>query len=237
MMRVYLLFFLLEFPGFLQAQKISDPGLKPYMDLWQNESVDSLRSALPVIQKKYPDKPETLFLQAVYETDAKKANAVFELILKNHRDNITADESLFRLIQYDYAVGKYQVAQDKTSRLRNEYPASRFIKKAERMFAGLDQAVQDTPFEEKAVPDSAAKAVGKKFRLQVGAFGQMKNAEDLRDKLKNSGYTPIEFSEKTVNDKELILVWVGAFGSKDEAAKAGDVLKNKFQLNYTIVDK
>lgn len=234
-MRVYLLCFLIGFPSFLHAQKFSDPGLKPYIELWQNEGVDSLRSALPAILKKYPNKPEALFLQAVFETDAKKANAVYKTILKDHRDNITADESLFRLIQYDYAVGKYQNAQEKTKRLKNEYPASRFLKKAEQMFAGLEQA----PVEQTVVTDSdaAVNISGKKFRLQVGAFGQLKNAEDLRDKLKSAGYTPIEFSEKTVNDKKLILVWVGAFGTKDEAAKTGDVLKSKFQLNYTIVEK
>ena len=105
-MRVYWLCFLIGLPCLLHAQKFSDPGLKPYMELWQNDSVDSLRSALPSILKKYPNKPEALFLQAVFETDAQKANAVYEVILKDHRDNITADECLFRLIQYDYAVGK-----------------------------------------------------------------------------------------------------------------------------------
>jgi septal ring-binding cell division protein DamX len=205
------------------------------MELWQNDGVDSLRSALHAILKKYPNKPEALFLQAVFETDAKKANAIYETILKDHRQNVIADESLFRLIQYDYAVGKYRVAQVRANQLKNEYPASRFLKKAEQMFAGLEQA----PVEKAVVTDSdaAVNVSEKKFRLQVGAFGQLKNAEDLRDKLKNAGYTPIEFSEKTVNDKKLILVWVGAFGTKDEAAKTGDVLKNKFQLNYTIVEK
>lgn len=234
-MRVYWLCFLIGFPSFLQAQKFSDPGLKPYIELWQNDGVDSLRSVLPSILKKYPNKPEALFLHAVFETDVQKANSVYEMILKDHRDNVIADESLFRLIQYDYAVGKYQLAQEMTNRLKSDYPDSRFIKRAEQMFAGLEQA----PVEKAVVTDSdaAVNISGKKFRLQVGAFGQLKNAEDLRDKLQNAGYTPIEFSEKTVNNKKLILVWVGAFGTKDEAAKTGDVLKSKFQLNYTIVEK
>ena len=72
MMRVYLLFFLLEFPGFLQAQKISDPGLKPYMDLWQNESVDSLRSALPVIQKNILISPKPFFSRPYMKRMQKK---------------------------------------------------------------------------------------------------------------------------------------------------------------------
>lgn len=236
MKKILFLAFLFVLNGTVTAQKISDPGLKPYIELWQNEGVDSLRSALPSILKKYPNKPEALFLQAVFETDAQKANAVYEVILKDHRDNITADECLFRLVQYDYAVGKYRVAQDRANQLKSEYPSSRFVKKAEQMFAGLEK---EAAVEKTVEADSEAntKTVGKKFRLQVGAFGQMKNAEDLRDKLKNAGYTPIEFSEKTVNDKKLILVWVGAFGTKDEAAKTGDVLKSKFQLNYTIVEK
>ena len=221
--------------GFVYSQKLSDTALKPYVELWQNDGVDSLRSVLPALLKKYPKQPEVLFFQAAFETDAVKASAVYESILKDHKDNVVADESLFRLVQFDYAVGKYKPAQEKAERLKKDYPKSVFVPRAEKMFAGLNQEIK---LEEKA-PNSglAIPAAEKKFRLQVGAFSQTANAEELRDKLKAAGYTLIEFSEKIVNDKKLILVWVGAFGSKDEAVKTGDVLKAKFKLTYTIVEK
>lgn len=158
----------------------------------------------------------------------------FETVVKDHQASLFADASLFRLIQYDYAVGKYRVAQERAEQLKKQYPGSAFIALSDKMFAGLNK---ETSFkiEEKTSESSAATAKG--FRLQVGAFSQAANAEELRDKLKSAGYAPIEFSEKTVNDKKLILVWVGVFGSKEEAAKTGDVLKNKFKLTYTIVEK
>jgi hypothetical protein len=220
--------------GFAYSQKLSDPALKPYVELWQNDGVDSLRSVLSALTKKYPKEPEVLFFQAVFEADAVKASTVYESILKDHKDNVLADESLFRLVQFDYAVGKYKPAQVKAERLKKDYPKSLFVMRAEKMFAGLNQEIK---IEEKALGSGSATPAEKKFHLQVGAFSQTANAEELRDKLKTAGYTQIEFSEKIVNDKKLILVWVGAFASKGEAAKTGDVLKSKFKLTYTIVEK
>ncbi|MBL7996178.1 SPOR domain-containing protein [bacterium] len=231
--------FLLLLSRNVDAQKISDPGLKPLVDLWQNDNVDSLRAALPSLQKKYPKQPETIFFQSVFETDAEKANAGYESILKTFPDNALADESLYRLIQFDYAKGSYRGAQEKADQLRARYPSSRFISKADRMFAGLNQSASTQIEEQTPVtdPDISQSTSGKKFRLQVGAFGQIKNAEDLRDKLKSNDYAPIEFSEKIVNDKKLFLVWVGAFDTKEEAVSNGNALKSKLQLNYTIVEK
>lgn len=225
-------------PGLSHAQKASDPALKPYVELWQNDNVDSLRAVLPSLQKKYSNQPEILFFQSVFEPDGAKANAGYASILNRFPDNVFADECLYRLIQYDYAKGSYRSAQDKADQLKERFSSSRFADKAERMFSGLNdaaaQTVETTPVSD---PNISKNSSGKKFRLQVGAFGQSKNAEDLRDKLKSNGYVPVEFSEKVVNDKKLILVWVGAFDSKDEAAKTGDDLKKNLQLNYTIVEK
>lgn len=223
----------------LSAQKISDPALKPYVELWQNENADSLRSVLPALLKKYPAQPEVLFFQSVFETDAEKAITGYSAIIKNYPDNALADESLYRLVQYDYAKGSYKAAQEKAAQLKLTYPASRFTGKADVMFAGLNQTTQIPVEALTSGADSAAsqKISEKKFRLQVGAFGQIKNAEDLRERLKKNGYTQIEFSEKIVNDKKLFLVWVGAFDNKDEAAKTGEILKSKLQLSYTIVEK
>lgn len=238
-MKNILLFFSLLLPNLAQAQKVSDPALHPYVELWQNDNVDSLHNALPSLLKKYPKQPEIFFFQSVYETDAEKANTGYAFVLKNFPDNVLADECLYRLIQYDYAKGHYREAREKGGQFKNNYPSSRFIDKIDQMFSGLGQAAVNPSEEKIPAADSSAsvKTTVKKFRLQVGAFGQIKNAEDLRDKLKNNGYKPIEFSEKIVNDKKLFLVWVGAFDSKEEAAKTGDVLRNKFQLNPTIVEK
>ncbi|KAB2881273.1 hypothetical protein F9K33_02025 [bacterium] len=238
-MNIFLFCFcLLLLPHAAYAQKISDPDLKPFVDLWQKDNVDSLRAFIPVLYKKYPKQPETIFFQSVFETNADKANAGYESILKTFPDNALADESLYRLIQYDYAKGSYRGAQQKADQLKRDYPSSRFIGKADRMFDGMSLVTKQIEEQTSvADPDISQSISGKKFRLQVGAFGQIKNAEDLRDKLKSNGYAPIEFSEKIVNDKKLYLIWVGAFATKEDAVSTGNVLKSKLQLNYTIVEK
>jgi hypothetical protein len=219
-------------------QDLSDKALKPYVDLWRNENVDSLQSLLPALSAKFPNKPEILFFQAVFETNGEHAAKIYEALLVKYPNNIFADECQYRLIQSDYAAAAYQNIPVRLELLKKNYPQSKFIKRAEECFSYSDSgsAKVQGNVTIQVKNESNSKALLKKFRLQVGAFSQLKNAEDLKETLSKQGYADIELSEKTVNDKKLILVWMGAFDSREEAKKAGEGLKTKLQISYTVVE-
>lgn len=204
--------------------------LSTCIKLWNDEQIDELEALIPKLKSKFPDKPESVFLQAVFETDGDAAAETYEKLLVKYPDHLFADACLFRLIQFDYARAAYETAGQRAQVLKNEFPKSPYVGRTESMFAGLSAEVKLTDAETLPVKPSG------KYRLQVGAFGQLKNAEELRDKLKAGGYN-VEFSEKTVNNQKLTLVWVGPYATRDDASKEGAELKNKFQLTFTIVEK
>lgn len=218
-----LIYFFLLAIGSLSAQ--NDP-MKPYIDLWQSEQVDSVKKLLPQLNQKFSDKIEVKFFNAVFDNDAVKASAVYESITGDFPQHALADESLYRLIQLSYARGTYQDAKSKFNQLKKNYPKSKWIGIATQMFGDLK--IDDSA-------DQSTNAGSKKFTLQVGAFSMRDNADDLKTKLSGLGYAPIEIAEKTVNGKKLFAVWVGSFATKDEAAKTGQTLKSQ-KIDFSIVE-
>lgn len=204
----------------------NDP-MKPYVELWQNEQVDSIKKILPQLNQKFPDKVDVKFFNAVFESDAAKAAAVYESIVADFPQYVFADEALYRLIQLAYARGTYQNAKNKFDQLKKNYPKSKWISAVAQMFSDLK--IDDTS-------DQTTTTGSKKFTLQVGAFSMRDNADDLKTKLSGFGYTPIEISEKTVNGKKLFAVWVGSFATKEEAAKTGQTLKSQQKIDFSIVE-
>ncbi|MCK6544114.1 SPOR domain-containing protein [bacterium] len=238
-MHNWIIIFLLLHVIPVSGQTMSDPGLKKYIGLWEREQTDSLKTLIAEMEKKFPKAPEAIFLKNTYETDGAAAYAVYLRFVRDYPKNIFAPEAYHRMIQYDAAAGRYALAQDNLIKLRTDYPGSSCIKSAETLFpaAKSDEATQAIMTAPSDTVRPTEINAGKKFRLQVGAFSDQKNAQELKQKLTAKGYTPIEFSEKTVNGKNLILVWVGAYATREDAKKAGDTIKSKEQLNYSIVEK
>lgn len=238
MHKVIVIIFLLNTIS-VSSQTISDPGIKKYVGLWEREQTDSLKTLISEMEKKFPNAPETLFLKNTYEPDGADAYAVYLRFVRDYPKNIFAPEAYHRLIQHDAAAGRYALAQDYLIKLRTDYSGSSCIKSAEMLIPAAKpddatKAIITTPGDTIHPQDANSE---KKFRLQVGAFSDQKNAQELKQKLTAKGYAPIEFSEKMVNGKSLILVWVGAYATRDEAKKAGDTIKSKEQLTYSIVEK
>jgi hypothetical protein len=214
----------------LAGQNLSDEGLRPYVNLWQEEQSDSLRALLPQVVTKFPGKPETLFFAAVYETNGEKAAADFLNIVTRFPDSYFADQSLFRLIQYDYALGQYKSADARVQEFERRYPKSALVEKA-RVFALTNSGGQSLGGHETTQPMTGG------FTLQLGAFSQSRNAEDLKAKLVSSGYADALTGEKTVNGKKFYTVTWGSFSDKEQARLLGEKIKEKLKLLYSIVEK
>lgn len=216
--------------GSASPQAPSDEGLRPYTTLWQHEQTDSLKSVLPQVIKKFPGKPETLFFAAVFESDGEKAAGGFLNIVTKYPSSYYADQSLLRLIQYDYALGQYQSANERVKLFEERYPQSPFLPNA--LAFGMKKT---------AIPnenhDNDSTESDERFTLQFGAFSQSKNATDLQAKLVSAGCTRVKTGEKTVNGKHLYTVTCGSFRDRERARQEGDRIKAKLNLTYTIVEK
>jgi hypothetical protein len=203
--------------------------LQPYLTWWKSEQVDSVREALPQLSAKFPKAPEVLFWQAVFDVDGERAVGFYRSFVQAHPGHELADEALYRVLLYEYALGQYKSAREQLERMKENYPRSVFLKKAAALPL-LQSGLEGT------ARDSATGKAPEPYILQLGAFSQMQNATELKAKLDASGFRGAVIDEKVVNQKRLYVVKWGSFATKDEAQKGGDALKSKLAINYLIVE-
>ncbi|HPC35977.1 MAG TPA: SPOR domain-containing protein [Candidatus Marinimicrobia bacterium] len=72
------------------------------------------------------------------------------------------------------------------------------------------------------------------FTLQMGVFGEMANARELRNKLERLGYS-VTFRQVERAGRKLTAVLVGSFKTEDEARAVGNKLKRDHNLDFIVV--
>ena len=71
------------------------------------------------------------------------------------------------------------------------------------------------------------------YTVQVGAFSKLKEAEKLKDKLENKGYTVMIWESNS--NKKLYKVWVGKFKDKSAAKVTANKLYRNERLKTFIL--
>lgn len=91
--------------------------------------------------------------------------------------------------------------------------------------------------EEEIKPVAPQQSATPRYALQVGSYGQLKQAQDLEQKLKSGGYT-VTISTVTLPGKgQWYRVHTGGFSNEDEAQKEMAVLRNRFGIMPVVVIK
>jgi len=170
---------------------------------------------IPVLKKSHPDKAGVCFLEAVCEENAEKALDLYQRIVDEHARSSWADDALFRLYQYSYAVGAYRTARSYLSKLESDYPQSPYVPKDKRV-------------------SSSASTAGKQYSVQVGAYSKEKDAAKQVAALKIKGYTAY-LRSKTVKGKIVHAVWLGIFPDYSKAQVFARKLKEQQGIEALVV--
>lgn len=170
---------------------------------------------LPELRTSHPDKAGVLFLEAVCEENAEKALDRYQRVIDEHGRSPWADDALFRLYQYSYAVGAYRTARSYMAKLEKEYPQSPY-------------APKKTPAPE------AAHAQAKQYSVQVGAYSKETDASKQVAALKKKGYTAY-VKPKNVKGKTVHAVWLGIFKDYSQAQAFAKKLKEQQGLDALVV--
>ncbi|HHS13495.1 MAG TPA: tetratricopeptide repeat protein [bacterium] len=205
-----------------------------------------------------------LFLHGLLCTDGDSAAAYYDKLIKTDKNNPYSDLALFRLGQLSYAKGLYhqslqlfnsliriypsstfhprtfyQIGMCHSAlnqpdsalhvfqKIRNEYPHSDVAALAGDVIAGIQHAHSE---------DGDKQPVSFRFSVQVGAFTRHSNALLRKSFFENKGYE-VALRTKTVNNQLFYLVWVGSYASQEEARSAGESLKRRFDIQYTLVSE
>lgn len=212
---------------------------------------DEVAKLLPVLKKSHPDKAGVLFLEALLESDAEKSVDLYQRVADEFGDSDWADDALYRLYQYSFAVGAYRTARSYIERIAKDHPQSPFLtreqsaeangstamKQASTVNGSSGKGSQAKKESSAATPEKSATGVvsdGGTFAVQVGAFARETDARKQLDELKTKGYTAY-LREKTVKGKTVQAVWLGIFPDFTRAQAFASKLKEQQDIDGIVV--
>ena len=87
-------------------------------------AADEVREQLPTLLSEHPNDPGVLYLQALLTREGADAVRTYQSIVDNFPKSEWADDALFKVYQFYYALGLYRTAEIKMSQIKAEYPSS-----------------------------------------------------------------------------------------------------------------
>ncbi len=238
-----ILFVFLMFPSLVSAQTI-DERIKSLLAQIEKGQVEDARKRLPDLIAMQPNNPGVLYLQGRLASNGTEGMKSYQSIVDNFPKSEWADDALYAIYQYYYALGLYKTANLKLQELKKEYPASPFASDTPPVAAThLTEETVNLPKKEMTVISESTKAVEppvvqppEPYTLQVGAFSTVANAEKQKNLFEELGMT-VEVTNKVRGGRSLYLVWVGSFRTADEAKEAGKDIKKKHRIDSIIVER
>lgn len=206
---------------------------------------DAVRSELPSLLSQYPNNPDVLYLQGVLTSDGTEAVRIYQSIVDNFPRSERADDALYKVYQFYYAIGLYRTAEMKLNQLKTDYPKSKYVagvvRSDTKSLPEEKENLSVQPHAEKpALPESepSQPAVEERgqYTLQVGAFSQQLNAEKQKLFFEDLGYS-VEVINKVRDLRSLFVVLVGDYRTPDEAKTKGEEFKRKYNISSMMVTR
>jgi hypothetical protein len=180
---------------------------------------EAVRGEIVALAKEYPDESAWIYLQGLIESDADKSIQFYQAVVQRYPASEWADDALYRLYQYNYAIGAYNTADRLFSRLETEYPSSPWCRKSDKKAANPGIDTSSVPVE---------------YSVQVGAYSSEDVAQVQAEEMKKLGYTA-EVKQKTVGEKRLCAVLVGRFPSLETARSFARKLQSRHKLDPIVI--
>ena len=245
------------FPFFIFCQNV-----EMYLALIYEGKTEGVESKINEMILKHPNDPGVLFLEALTTSDGSKALESYNNIIEKFPSSKYAVESSVKLGEFLYSKGLYSQAAQQLRLIPRLYPrypdiervvnlmSSSFLaigaEDSLKYYLGIYQSMfPNIIFDEYEISEKRENInLDQKFTLestpikpyviQIGAFGNIQNANRLKLQVAQIGYdvkiVPIETNGRTFN-----AVRVVSYKSKSQAEKIGKVIKNKLGIEYRVL--
>ena len=221
------------------------PDIKHYLTRIEEGESEAVQEEIPSLLERYPNNPAVLYLQGRVTADGAEAVRIFQGIVDNFAHSEWADDALYRVYQFYYAIGLYRTAELKMNQLKKEYPNSEYIASASEVDTGklAEESGEEAtaPASPEVVGESkelrgGSPGVQGQFTLQVGAYASEENAETQKLFFEDLGH-PVEVINRLKGSRSLFLVLVGNFMTYEEAkAKAAEIRKS-YNIDAFVVSR
>ena len=226
----------------LKAQNV-DTEVQSYVGKIEKGRPEEAKKALPDLVAKHPNDPAVMYLQGKLTANGVEAAKYYQGIVDNFPKSEWADDALYALYQYYYALGLYKTADLKLQQLKKDYPSSPFVTvKHITEVPKQEDGVVNLPTKEIAPAETTKRTlpevqpISEPYTLQVGAFSSLKNAEKEKGFFENIGVN-VEITNKVRSGRSLYLVWAGSFTTAEEAKTYSRQIKQKYKIDSIVVEK
>ena len=226
-----LFFFLLSAAAYPQELDIT-----PYLKKIEAGEKAEAASKLNILKTQYPNSSALLYLEGLLTEDGDKAFQIYKSLVDKYPYSKYADDAIYRIYNYLYAIDNYDNANHYLNRLKTEYSESPYIRLTEKVVFSTGSKTLVKPVESKTEHKVKEKAdqVDYKYTIQAGAFTRKENAIKLKADLDKAGYTS-ELVEKSVGGSLFHVVYVGKFADDEEAKNFLGLINSKFKLQGWVV--
>ena len=220
----------------------SSQDVKKYLGMIEGGQIEKVREELPSLLSRYPNDPGVLYVQGMATADGAEAVRVYQSIVDNFPKSEWADDALYKVYQFYYAIGLYRTAEIKLNQLRTNYPDSKYIAQSPAVeTTSLAEEKEQAPADENEVEaaplDSPKNQVpAGQFTLQVGAYTAQVNAEKQKLFFEDLGF-PVEVINKVKQNRSLYIVLVGNYATYDDAKAKGGEVKKKYNIDSIVVQR
>lgn len=233
-----------------------------YLSLIYEGKTRGLDVRIKELISKYPNDPGVLYLKALTTIDGKKAIEDYNDIIKKFPSSKYAVESSVKIGEFLYSKGLYSQAAKQLCLIPRAYPRYPDIEKVVNLmsssflatgqndslqyYLGIYQSMfphlsfDNLKIREKSEIISKNKGTNlkasplKPYVIQIGAFGNIENANRLKLQMKQIGYNVKIVPIKT-NGRNYNAVRIFSYKSKSEAEKVGKVIKTKLGVDYRVM--
>jgi tetratricopeptide (TPR) repeat protein len=235
--------FIVLLAGTASAQ-VSEQDVRSRLDQVHSGQLDRVRAEVNGWMKQSPNDPAVLYLDAYTTANGDQAVKKYQAIVDKHPQSEWADDALYKVYQYYYAVGLYKTADAKMNQLNQQYPTSIFAQnEAKPSEIGIRKptqtaVVRPAPADEKVeavVPVPAAP--GGAYVVQVGVYSQSVKADEQAQNVTSAvGRTALVFTKQS-NGKTVYAVGFDGFADERTAKVFGAELKEKFNIDWFVVKR
>jgi tetratricopeptide (TPR) repeat protein len=225
---------------FLLAQ-LNEQDVRQRLDLIHSGKIAEVRAEVQSLLKQLPNDPGVRYLDAYVTESGDHAVKKYQTFVDNYPNSEWADDALYKVYQYYYAVGLYKTAEAKLNQLNEKYPNSIFAKRVEQSLPKTEAASipkpETTPVVESKNDVVTTPVVAGDFVVQVGVYSQETKAQEQSQELSTVvGKQAVVFAKQS-GGRTVYAVGFGGF-SDDQSAKAfGAELQSKYKLDWFLVKR
>ncbi len=229
--------------------QMTEEDVRAKLDLVHNGKINQIRSEIPSLQQKYPNDPGVAYLDAFTTQEGSQAVKKYQIMADKYPKSIWADDALYRIYQYYYAVGLYKTADAKMEKLNKDYPNSIYAKKeisVPQKLAETAPAVQESSMvkepsveqkQEPALSQPSAVIAKGGFAVQVGVYSLEPTAIQQSNIFSKTVGKQATVFQKQSNGRTVFAVAFEGFENEQSARLFGSELKSKFNMDWFLVKR